>query len=131
MITRENLEEKLWNGVRLNEKQTEELIQDLISGLNRFPEASDTWTCSGDTLVATSRQRLDGQESPIFFICKIQKCLMTKGTVASVPALMGSIRLGAVSLAGGIFVEKSLRKYWNERKGKGNGVKGEDGLEYV
>jgi hypothetical protein len=108
MITRENLEEKPWNGLQLNEKQTEELIHDLINCLNKSPETSDTWTCSGDTLVATSRQRLDGQEAPIFFICKIRKCLMTKGTVASVPALMGSIRLGAVSLAGGIFVETQV-----------------------
>ena len=110
MITRENLEEKPWAGLQLNEKQTEELIQDLINGLNKFPETNATWTCSGDTLVATARQRLDGQESPIFFICKIQKCLTTKGTVASVPALMGSVRLGAVSLVGGIFVENTLKK---------------------
>jgi len=53
MITRDNLEETPWAGLQLNEKQTEELIQDLINGLNRFPETSATWTCSGDTLVAT------------------------------------------------------------------------------
>jgi hypothetical protein len=109
MITRENLEETPWAGLQLNEKQTEELIQDLINGLNKFPETSATWTCSGDTLVATSRQRLDGEESPIFFICKIQKCLNTKGTVASAPALMGTVRLGRMSGVGGIFIESLMR----------------------
>jgi len=111
MITRENLEEKPWtDAVPLNEKQTEELIQDLINDLNNFPETNATWTCSGNTLVATARQRLDGEESPIFFICKIEKCFMTKGTVTSAPALMGSVRLGSATVFGGIFLDSSLRK---------------------
>jgi hypothetical protein len=113
MITRENLEEKPWNGLQLNEKQTEELIHDLINGLNKLPETSATWTCSGDTLVATARQRLDGKESPIFFICKIRKCLMTKGTVASSRSLMGMVRLGRVSVAGGIFIDSSIKRTRN------------------
>ena len=110
MITRENLEETPWAGLQLNEKQTEELIQDLINGLNKFTETSATWTCSGDTLVATARQRLDGEESPIFFICTIRKCLMAKDAVNCTQSLMGRIRFGKLSIVGGIFVDSTRRR---------------------
>jgi len=109
MITRGDLQEKPWtDALQLNEEQTEELIQDLINSLNKQPEISATWTCSGDTLVATARQRLDGRESPIFFVCKIRKCLMTKRAVPSSRSLMGMVHLGGISVAGGIFIDSAL-----------------------
>jgi tRNA(Phe) wybutosine-synthesizing methylase Tyw3 len=84
MIHREYLEEKPWNEpAQLTDHQTEELILDLIEKLNKFPEMSAHWTCSGDTLVATARQRLNGKELPIFFICTIRKCLQAKIEVDS------------------------------------------------
>ena len=82
MIHREDLEEKPWNEpAKLTDGQTEELILDLIEKLNKFPEMSAHWTCSGDTLVATARQRLDGKQLPIFFICTIRKCIQAKDQV--------------------------------------------------
>jgi hypothetical protein len=94
VIVRENLEEKPWaDPAQLTDDQTEELIQDLIESLNKNQEMNATWTCAGDTLVATARQRLDSHESPIFFICTIRKCLMTKEEFASTPLLTGTIRL--------------------------------------
>jgi len=84
MLLRGNLEENPWDDpAQLTNEQTEELIQDLIDKLNKFPETNARWTCSGDTLVATARQRLNHHEVPIFFICTIRKCLMAKDEVAS------------------------------------------------
>jgi len=103
-LARDNLKEKPWNPLQLTDGQTEELVRGLIDSLNKYPEMNFTWTCSGDTLIAVDRQRLNGHEVPIFFVCTIRKCLMAKHTVASTPGLMGTFRLGRVSAAGGIFI---------------------------
>ena len=106
MILRENLEEKPWNEpAQLSEEQTEELIQDLIEGLNNHPNADATWTCAGNTLVATTRQRLNDEDYPIFFICTIRKRLVAKDQIASTPSLMGTLRWSGLSAAGGIFIK--------------------------
>jgi len=76
MILRANLQEKPWSDpAQLNDEQTEELIQDMIDGLNNNPEVSANWTVAGNTVVTCARQRLNGEELPIFFVCTIRKCL--------------------------------------------------------
>lgn len=80
-ISRKDLEEKPWKDPQqLSHNQVEEeLLCPLIEKLNRYQELNLGWTCSGDTLVACQRQRLeDGEELPIFFICTIRKCLQAK-----------------------------------------------------
>lgn len=81
MISRKDLEEKPWKDPHQfsDDQVEEELLLPLIEKLNRYQELDLDWTCSGDTLVATQRQRHeDGGELPIFFICTIRKCLQAK-----------------------------------------------------
>ena len=78
------------NPAQPTDDQAEELIRDLIDGLNKFPETNAKWACCGDTLVATARQRLNLLEVPVFFICTIRKCLMARDEMRSGDSLMGA-----------------------------------------
>jgi len=79
MILRESLKEVPWNDMtQLNDEQTEELIQDMITSLNENPRVNANWTITGNTVVTCARQRLNGEDLPIFFVCTIRKCLQAK-----------------------------------------------------